>query len=109
MGKLPFSRFMSSPGALLSYHPARFSRAFHLALIVVLSAIAAPAFALDARTELAGYLLQGWQTEHGLPSNKVRALVQTRDGYLWLGTPQGLARFDGHRFEILNQANHPEL
>jgi signal transduction histidine kinase/ligand-binding sensor domain-containing protein len=39
-----------------------------------------------------------WQREQGLPQNSVRALAQTRDGYLWVGTGDGIARFDGVRF-----------
>ena len=39
-----------------------------------------------------------WQTEDGLPHNAVTALLQARDGYLWVGTAAGLARFDGLRF-----------
>lgn len=52
---------------------------------------------------LAAFLSEVWQTEDGLPHNAVQAIVQTRDGYLWLGTPGGLARFDGVRFTLLNQ------
>jgi ligand-binding sensor domain-containing protein/signal transduction histidine kinase len=44
------------------------------------------------------YRLDRWQTEDGLPGNEVTALLQTRDGYLWVGTSAGLARFDGVRF-----------
>ena len=40
------------------------------------------------------YFIRAWQTENGLPQNSVTAVVQTRDGYLWLGTYSGLARFD---------------
>jgi len=47
-----------------------------------------------------------WQVEEGLPHNVVRAVVQTRDGYLWVGTYEGLARFDGVRFKTLE---HPLL
>jgi len=39
-----------------------------------------------------------WQTGDGLPQNSVNALAQTRDGYLWIGTSGGLARFDGVLF-----------
>ena len=39
-----------------------------------------------------------WQSEQGLPQDRVRALAQTRDGYIWVGTDDGLARFDGARF-----------
>jgi ligand-binding sensor domain-containing protein/signal transduction histidine kinase len=41
---------------------------------------------------------QSWQREQGLPQNSVRALLQTRDGYIWVGSEDGLARFDGMRF-----------
>ena len=44
------------------------------------------------------YRLDRWQTEDGLPGNEVTAILQTRDGYLWIGTSAGLARFDGVRF-----------
>ena len=39
-----------------------------------------------------------WQSEQGLPQDHVRALAQTSDGYLWVGTDDGVARFDGVRF-----------
>jgi sugar lactone lactonase YvrE len=41
---------------------------------------------------------RSWQREQGLPENSVRALAQTRDGYLWIGSEDGVARFDGVRF-----------
>ena len=47
-----------------------------------------------------------WQTEEGLPHNAVTALLQARDGYLWVGTAAGLARFDGLRFAPVADAPH---
>lgn len=41
---------------------------------------------------------RSWEREQGLPQNVVRALAQTRDGYLWIGSDDGVARFDGTRF-----------
>jgi ligand-binding sensor domain-containing protein/signal transduction histidine kinase len=41
---------------------------------------------------------RSWQREQGLPQTSVRALAQTRDGYLWVGSEDGVARFDGVRF-----------
>jgi len=41
---------------------------------------------------------QVWQREQGLPQNSIHALAQTRDGYLWVGSDDGVARFDGVRF-----------
>ena len=46
---------------------------------------------------LTGYTLTSWATKDGLPGT-VRAIAQTDDGYLWLGTADGLVRFDGVRF-----------
>jgi signal transduction histidine kinase/ligand-binding sensor domain-containing protein len=56
-----------------------------------------------------GYFTRTWQVEQGLPHNKVSAVVQTRDGYLWLGTYNGLARFDGVHFTLFDDDNTPEL
>ncbi|HKI70618.1 MAG TPA: two-component regulator propeller domain-containing protein, partial [Verrucomicrobiae bacterium] len=44
------------------------------------------------------FTFQSWQSEQGLPQDYVRALAQTSDGYLWVGTDDGVARFDGVRF-----------
>ena len=44
------------------------------------------------------YLVDDWDTEHNLPSSTVTSIEQTSDGYLWIGTYNGLARFDGTRF-----------
>src|SRR6185295_18367019 len=54
------------------------------------------------------YLHSVWTTENGLPQNDVKVL-QTRDGYVWLGTHGGLARFDGLRFTIFDTGNTPAL
>lgn len=56
-----------------------------------------------------GFHFRNWSRSEGLPSNEVRAMLQTSDGYLWLSTPAGLARFDGLRFAVFNQANTPEI
>ena len=48
------------------------------------------------------YAKKFWQLEEGLPQNSVNALAQTDDGYLWVGTEEGLARFNGVRFEIFD-------
>lgn len=55
------------------------------------------------------YIIETWQTEQGLPQNTVTSMAQTRDGYLWVGTLNGLARFDGVRFKVVSAANTPEL
>ena len=47
--------------------------------------------------------------EEGLPDGEITAVSQTPDGYLWIGTPKGLARFDGTRFRVYLPKNTPEL
>ncbi|MBX3748301.1 MAG: ATP-binding protein [Verrucomicrobiae bacterium] len=49
------------------------------------------------------YTIDRWQTSDGLPGNTVTALSQGPDGYLWLGTLNGLVRFDGIRFFVLDR------
>jgi signal transduction histidine kinase len=46
-----------------------------------------------------------WQERDGLPQNTILAITTTRDGYLWLGTYEGAARFDGVRFTLFNPDN----
>ena len=53
------------------------------------------------------YVHDMWTEEDGLGSNTVRDILKTRDGYLWLATHGGLARFDGLRFTVFNMANTP--
>jgi signal transduction histidine kinase/ligand-binding sensor domain-containing protein len=55
------------------------------------------------------YFTRTWQVEQGLPQNKATAVVQAHDGYLWVGTYNGLARFDGVRFTVFDDNNTPEL
>ncbi|MFT4549695.1 MAG: signal transduction histidine kinase/ligand-binding sensor domain-containing protein [Verrucomicrobiales bacterium] len=55
------------------------------------------------------FLIDRWETEDGLPENSATAMVQTPDGYLWIGTYDGLARFDGDTFKVFNRSNTPEL
>ncbi len=51
------------------------------------------------------YGFDSWTTANGLPQNTVTGIVQTPDGYLWLSTFDGLARFDGVRFTIFDKGN----
>ena len=56
------------------------------------------AFGLTSSKDLRQYVLRAWTSEQGLPQNSIRAVLQTRDGLLWIGTRGGLARFDGVQF-----------
>jgi ligand-binding sensor domain-containing protein/signal transduction histidine kinase len=74
---------------------------FHRQLWIVAGLLLVGCFSFEAMAnDTAGdvsspFLVRSWQTEQGLPHNMVLAITQTRDGYIWLGTAQGLARFDG--------------
>ena len=63
--------------------------------------------ALDPSRSLNEFGHQAWLTENGLPQNTVQAIVQTQDGYLWIGTQEGLARFDGLNFTVFDKENTP--
>ncbi len=64
---------------------------------------------LLAAAEIGDYSIQTWQTGEGLPQDSVTSIVQTPDGYLWLATFNGLARFDGARFTVFDEGNTPAL
>src|SRR5580700_8105741 len=70
-------------------------RRFRLSAVILLSVCASAA----------DYSHRVWRTEDGLPQNRVQAIAQTNDGYLWAGTSEGLARFDGLRFVVYDQSN----
>jgi ligand-binding sensor domain-containing protein len=55
------------------------------------------------------YAWDVWESTQGLPQNSITAIVQSRQGYLWLGTYDGLVRFDGVGFTVFNQGNTPGL
>ena len=54
-----------------------------------------------------GFGHQAWSSENGLPQNSVHQILQTRDGYIWIATEGGVARFNGIQFTIFNQENDP--
>jgi ligand-binding sensor domain-containing protein len=76
------------------YQTAR--AAFRLFVIVTLSLQCG--WTLDPTQPIASYLRTTFTVEDGLPSNVVDAILQTRNGFLWIGTDAGLVRFDGRHF-----------
>ena len=86
-------------------------RAFYLAfrrLVRAGLACSLSAFMLG-RAAAADYLVDVWDTEFNLPSSTVTSIIQSPDGYLWVGTYNGLARFDGVRFVSFDPVTTPEL
>jgi ligand-binding sensor domain-containing protein/signal transduction histidine kinase len=64
-------------------------------LVFLLALVTATAFAATN----SAWFARVWQAEEGLPDNSVTGVAQTPDGYLWVSTHSGLARFDGVRFQ----------
>lgn len=81
-------------------------------ILVVLSVLAWSGQALrglDPERAVTQYNIETWNDESGLPQNSVRAVLQTGDGYLWIGTEEGLARFDGVTFTVFDEDNTPAI
>jgi diguanylate cyclase (GGDEF)-like protein len=80
-------------------------------LVAVFGLAVAPsrALALSPERQLSQYAISAWQTADGLPMNSVLAMAQAADGSLWLGTEEGLVRFDGAEFEVRDRGNTPSM
>ncbi len=76
-------------------------------VLLILGAVCGPAELVAAVPPR--FSIQTWETDEGLPNRSVVSMAQTPDGYLWLGTLQGLARFDGVSFKVFDQENTPAL
>jgi ligand-binding sensor domain-containing protein len=61
------------------------------------------------RRPLPNYITRVWTTDDGLPGSSVMNVIQSHDGYLWVGTYSGLARFDGVHFTVFDGGNTPEM
>jgi len=73
-------------------------------IMAAMISCAVACMALEPTTPLASYGRQSWVMENGLPQNTVQSLVQTRDGFVWLGTEVGLVRFDGTGFQVFGNS-----
>ncbi len=74
----------------------------------ILAVPAPPALALDTARTLTQYQRRSWGTESGLPCSNVLSITQASDGYLWLGTEEGVVRFDGVRSQVFDRKKDPE-
>ncbi len=64
---------------------------------------------VTGRSMLAQYRSTQWTAESGLPQNSVRGIVQVPDGYIWVATLNGVAKFDGVRFSVFDKGNTPVM
>jgi diguanylate cyclase (GGDEF)-like protein len=83
-------RAVAAPGALRAV--------LAIALLLVVQAWALPARALDPAQSIDRYTITRWATDDGLPHNQIHDISQSSDGFLWIATWEGAARFDGHAF-----------
>src|SRR6266849_3577218 len=83
--------------------------AVYIALAVTGGATAGSAAQPASGPTVPAYVRHVWRTQDGLPENRIRAISQTPDGYLWIGTSGGLARFDGVRFVVYARFNTPAM
>jgi len=61
------------------------------------------ALGLDPRKPISQYVHKVWQSDDGLPQNTAQAMLQTNDGYVWIGTQEGLVRFNGVEFKVFTK------
>ena len=71
--------------------------------------LAADLGALPDDRSVPQYVRRSWTVEQGLPHGTIRGFAQTGDGYLWLATYEGLVRFNGEKFRILDKTSSPAV
>jgi len=87
----------------------RLALALIFAAMHVQSARAGSAVGDNRLKPIAEYVHSVWEAADGLPENAVQAIAKTADGYLWLGTEEGLVRFDGVRFTVFDRKNTDQM
>src|SRR5579862_3523284 len=106
-----FCRGGSTEACALIRTECLFSRAFkrgsYVSLLYLLLGLALQVFAASRSDP--DYLIDVWETQQGLPDNSATAILQAPDGYLWVGTFNGLVQFDGVNFTVFDSSNVPEL
>jgi ligand-binding sensor domain-containing protein len=76
-----------------------------LVAIAMAAASTTAAYALDPARALSQFVREEWGVERGFVGGVVHAIAETPDGYLWLGTDQGLLRFDGATFTLVAESD----
>ncbi|PZR24699.1 MAG: hypothetical protein DI535_21100 [Citrobacter freundii] len=85
------------------------SQVFFLLLLYISFAISAEAQVAPANSPAYNFVYRNWDNQSGLPQNTVYDMARDSAGYLWGATEEGLFRFDGAEFTIVNEANTPGL
>lgn len=80
-----------------------------MTLILLAGCLPSVLVALQPGRPLDQYQLQNWQIRDGIPGDTVSGVAQDHDGFLWIGTSEGLVRFDGQRMIVFNRENVPSM
>lgn len=67
------------------------------------------AYGLDPKKKFSQYIHVSWTVNDGLPQDTIKAICQTQDGFIWLGTEEGVVRFDGINFKVFNSENTKQI
>ncbi len=101
------ARFLALINPSVALYPKRqIALTLWICLLIVFRCV--PTFALDRDRSILQFHHTAWSVNDGAPS-EISALAQTEDGYLWIGSPQGLFRFDGVKFEEYKPQSGVEL
>lgn len=76
--------------------------------MTILIAISLPQVSAELSRE-PHFLVRSWDTRHGIPNAPVVGIQRSPDGYLWVATKRGIARFDGVRFVVYDESHIPEF
>lgn len=100
---------LARPRGASSYNRTTLAGFLSLVVSILLVGIPGTVLALDDSKRLTQYTLESWGTDQGFPVNSVSCVVQTSDGFLWVGTQGGLVRFDGLSCRVFDRRNSPDL
>ncbi len=95
----------------------RFGQVLCLVIVLISNLISFTSAEAAARPDQRGipqkylsrFSIRTWSIAEGLPQGTVRSIIQTRDGFLWFGTEEGLVRFDGVQFTVFDTRNTPGI
>ena len=78
--------------------------------VIVWAVVASPlVLALDPTKMLTQYAHRQFGLSDGLPQNTVESIWQTQDDFIWLGTQDGLVRFDGQQMVVYNSLTRSDI
>lgn len=90
-------------------HTDALTSGFRLLFYGLIIFLCGSALAQESQVALSEYFVESWSTKDGLPHNSINAIAQTREGYLWFGTWEGFARYNGKNFLVFERGGETGL